>query len=293
MIRECGSVEYEVRSISSCENPNCSSRYSYGTRVYVREQKTLYNLIPIKGTLSYKEYCPEHTEDKVYAQEARNMQHNKAINKWKRRKEKRLKKEYDKILSSDLFPIFRFSKNKVRGPRERRLKMKLEENSFKHAIEKLCNFELPCSVLLKNSNELEYAIISNSGLVEHKSHNKGDKVDFELFNDRYDKQEFKDRQFYAVQTNSLTGMLCDEEVHKFEQFVEEIIEWREYNSYQDSLRFSACPHSNHSITNVEFSRAVIDGREEIIVICNSYGCGKVVGTLNRRYASNEAYDLNT
>lgn len=293
MIEEKGFVEYEVRSISSCENPSCSSRYSYGTRVYVREQKTLYNLIPLKGSVRYKEYCPEHTEDESYAEEARNMQHEKAINRWEELKERRVKKEYDKIMSSDLLPVFRFSRNKLLGPRKNRLKLKLESKTFTEAIDSVRNFELPCTVLVKNSDKLEYAVISNNGLEEHKSHTEGDEVDFESFNDRYEKQEFKDREFYAIQTNSLTGMSCYEEVHKLEDVVEEIIEWKEYEGYQANLQSLECPYGNHSIRSVEFSRGIIEGREEIIVICKSYGCEKIIGTLNRRYASNEAYDLDT
>lgn len=289
-----GKVNYELCELpDGCDHPQCDTRRKYGIRVKKVRTDYLMSSISVITYSSTKRFCPKHRPDTPVTQDAINKEHEEAVEEWNRKKQQRNNQEYEKIINSNIIPIFKYrASGSLLCEQEDRFYATNFE-TIDDSIQFLINASIDIPVVLTLEQEPQLYIIESNGSVEEYS--TEDKIiEFSEFKQRFSKYEFSKRQLLSVRSNILTGTNYDKTpVRKLEDIVDDIIEWHEYfeaNGHLKPYRCPACGSDSIYSGKVNYSRVIIDGEEKIVPTHKQ--CNKIMGELNLAFIDEESYELD-
>lgn len=283
-----GQVSYSVEELCECSYPECESRRNYGVKVTKLKPNMVLDRIRLGRKKQVKTFCPKHRPSVPESKKALNKEHQKALDKWKREKDRRSTLKYNDITGSDILPTFRYSRGTLEYENNRFSASGFEQ--FEDAMNYLsrCKIDVP---ILIHDHHSRYAIVEpespDARFYDVREHSG---ISYKQFNEEFSDVEYVDRQFYAIKTNRLTGIGSDVTVNEVEEHVDRVIEWREYNETQGYIDVSmGCHLCSLTYGAFYYSRVIRDGKEVIIVEHN--GCENIIGEINPKMIDEKSYDI--
>lgn len=288
-----GKVKYDICVLSDgCDHPKCDTRRNYGIKVKKERTDYLMSSISVVTYSSTKHFCPKHRPDTPVTQDALNKEHEEAIKEWKEKKKQRNNNRYNRIVDSDIIPIFRYSNGRMYC-KQSDCFCASNFKTIKDSVEFLKNSSIEVPVALISNQSNIFYIINLDGSVEKYS-TKNKVIGFDEFEERFSGYEYSKRDLLSVRSNILTGTNYDKTpVRELEDIIDEVIEWHEYfkkNGHLEPYRCPACGSDSIYHNDVNYSRLIIDGEEKIVPTHRK--CNKIMGELNTDFIDKDSYELD-